>query len=91
MTDKTLKQHVQRIGDLKAEIDALTDLFNKEKTYIIDALNERETSDFRGSKYAVKYAELTRHQVDTAKLKANHIYNDYVCECHTSKFTVKAI
>ncbi len=91
MTDKTLKDHVKKCGDLKAKIDDLTALFNHEKDYIIDALKERETSDFSGSGYTVKYIEYTKKQIDTARLKKDNLYNMYLKESNTARFTVKTI
>lgn len=91
MTDKTLQNHVKKCGDLKAKIDDLTALFNHEKDYIIDALKEREKTDFCGSGYAVKYIEFTKKQIDTAKLKKDNLYDLYTKENHAARFTVKTI
>ena len=90
MTDKTLSQHVQKIGSLKAEIDALNELYEYEKGLIIDALNERKIDNFKARNYSVDYITLTRKQVDTAKLKASNLYEQYIKECISTRFTVKA-
>lgn len=93
MTDKTLKDHVRKCGDLKAQIDTLTALFNAEKESITNELNNREISDFANSKYAIKLAKYTSSRLDSKKLKADDptIYEKYLKQYEQSRFTVTAI
>lgn len=93
MTDKTLKQHVTKCGDLKAKIDDLTALYNAEKDYIIDALKERQSSDFKASSYIVKLCDYTQNRLNGKALKNDQpeIYNKYLTSVKTSRFTVKAV
>lgn len=93
MTDKTLKSHVKKCGDLKAKIDTLTALYDTEKNFIKDALKERNTTDFQGGGYTVKICEFTQNKFNSTALKAANpdIYNHYLTVSNMTRFTVKAL
>ena len=93
MTDKTLKDHVKKCGDLKAQIDTLTALFNAEKESITTELKQRNTDAFTGSKYAIKLSTFISSRFDSKTLKAEapDTYNKYIKTSEQSRFTVTAV
>lgn len=93
LTDKTLKAHIKKCGDLKTKIDELTALFNAEKESITTELNDRQEQDFTAGKYAVSFIECMQHRLDGTALKKKYpeIAAEYTKEVTTNRFTVKAI
>lgn len=88
MKDKTLKEHIKKIGDLKAKINELTTLFDTEKKTITAELKERDTTDFTASGYTVKYKEYQTNRIDSAALKKAGLYEMYSRTVNTSRFEV---
>lgn len=93
MTDKTFKQHIKKCGDLKAKINELTALYDAEKDYITNELKLRDIADFVGSGYVVKLCEYTQNRFNSSKFKIKYpdLYESYLSEIHSSKFTVKNV
>lgn len=93
MTEKTLRNHIKKCGELKTQIDALTALFNDEKKNITDALNERKTTDFTACGYLVKLATFTSSRFDSKALKTDDpkLYAAYTRNTEQTRFTVTAI
>lgn len=90
MTEKTLLQHVQKIGDLKTQIDTLSELYNHERSLIVDELKSRHVGKIQGKNYTATYTEYTAHKIDGTRLKADDekLYNKYLKTYNTSKFMV---
>ena len=93
MIDKTLRQHVKKCGELKAQIDALTALFNAEKETITGELKSRNTKDFTASGYKVSFTEFTQNRLDTKALKAKYpaLCAEYSKDTITNRFTVAVV
>lgn len=93
MLDKTLKQHIQKIGDLKRQIDALSELYDTEKEYITNELKTRDTSKFKSSDYAVSLATFEQSRVDSKALKSKYpaLIERYTKTYTQTRFTVKTI
>lgn len=93
MTDKTFKQHIKKCGDLKAKIDDLKALYDAEKECIIRELKVRDIDDYKACHYQIKFNEYMQSRFDSSKFKIKYpdLYDAYLNEIHSSKFTVKNV
>lgn len=93
MTDKTFKNHIKKCGDLKAKINELTALYDTEKECIIRELKVRDIGDYTACHYQIKFNEYMQNRFDSSKFKIKYpdLYDAYLNEIHSSKFTVKNV
>lgn len=93
MTDKTLKEHVKKCGDLKSQIDKLTAQYNNEKSNITLELITRGINAFSCAKYAVKLSMFTVNRFDSKMLKNEYpaLYDEYTKQVQQNRFTVNEI
>lgn len=93
MTDATLKKHIKLCGDLKTQIDELTNLFNIEKEHVTAGLCERITNEFTGNGYTVKQSVFEQNRFNSKAFKDKHpaLFKEFTTVTHVNRFTIKSI
>jgi len=94
--DKTVKLYgMDKTLERRGEIDSLIKKLNTEKEAIDQRIkiNLEDASYGETEKYKVSWIDTVQNRIDSKKLKAENpdIYNGYLNEVHSKRFTVKKI
>lgn len=94
--DKTVKLYgMDKTLERRGEIDSLIRKLNTEKEAIDQRIkiNLEDASYGETEKYKVSWIDTVQNRIDSKKLKAENpdIYNGYLNEVHSKRFTVKKI
>ena len=94
--DKTVKLYgMDKTLERRGEIDSLIKKLNTEKEAIDQRIkiNLEDASYGETEKYKVSWIDTVQNRIDSNKLKAENpdIYNGYLNEVHSKRFTVKKI
>ena len=94
--DKTVKLYgMDKTLERRGEIDSLINKLNIEKEAIDQRIkiNLEDASYGETEKYKISWIDTVQNRIDSKKLKAENpdIYNGYLNEVHSKRFTVKKI
>lgn len=90
MTDRTLKTKVQRLQELQAEINNLTDQAESLKDQIKAEMNARETDELCAGTAVIRWQSVKSNRFDSKSFKTEHadLYTKYLQEQETRRFTL---